>query len=559
MFFVKLGPLSAAKKFHTNCKTGVVICAVYDMTYIPTAKNRISIFNVKTTPLTANTIYTGTGEDVSNYAEIKININTDQDSAPSGLSIEFSSNNSDWDKMHKITHRATDPGIYTLAVDSQYMRIQYINGETDQGHMRLQAMLKAYGTEVRGSVTTTSSYAGTDAFGRSRVSEPFTLFNITHTRDENSFLVAEKLTGGATATHLPSESSMQMDVSSNGDKVTRQSRRYPVYQPGKSLLIIQTGVLDSNSNGTDCISRIGYFDDNNGYWFQHRKGEGVSLYERSKVHGSVVDTQVLQTNWNIDKVNGTESPSNYYMDASKVQIFITDLQWLGVGEVRIAIDIGNNYLHYIHIFRHVNISTGAYITSANLPLRWEIESVGSTNPAGRMKMICGTAISEGGCSPEGQIFSSATGTTAVTIRAEEVPIIAIRAPSSNPHINIFPLSVSTMAINRNILFWRLRIWRAPSSDPIAGGTWSSAHIYGDVEHNTTGTAITEGTSVVVASGYISGKNKSGVENLLNNASKGSVILTADIDGAVDYLAITGIRVGPGNVETVATMDWEEVW
>ena len=70
---------------------------------------------------------------------------------------------------------------------------------------------------------------------------------------------------------MPNESAVDMAVTTDsGSQVIRQSRPYIIYQPGKSLLILCTGVLNANSNGNDCDSKIGYFDDNNGVFFSYK-------------------------------------------------------------------------------------------------------------------------------------------------------------------------------------------------------------------------------------------------------------------------------------------------
>ena len=58
-----------------------------------------------------------------------------------------------------------------------------------------------------------------------------------------------------------------MSVSSSGDSYINQSRKYCIYQPGKSLLFLASGLINAGSNDSSVKSRIGYFDDNNGLFF----------------------------------------------------------------------------------------------------------------------------------------------------------------------------------------------------------------------------------------------------------------------------------------------------
>jgi len=147
-----------------------------------------------------------------------------------------------------------------------------------------------------------SSY---DAFSRIRVSSPHTLFQISHNNGKQNTLMCEKLLNGGTSTYLSNELAVDLTVSTtDNSEVIQQSREYITYQSGKSLLILLTGVLNSNSNGNDCLTRIGYFDDDNGIYFQY-VNRTFSVVKRSKVSGSVFNTIVNQSDWNIDSLDGS--------------------------------------------------------------------------------------------------------------------------------------------------------------------------------------------------------------------------------------------------------------
>ena len=63
------------------------------------------------------------------------------------------------------------------------------------------------------------------------------------------------------------------------------------------------------------------------------------------------------------------------------------------------------------------------MTSAQLPIRYEISS---TSGSGSMKQICATAISEGGYSPYGKIFSASNGITTIgSIGQTEKPLLTL--------------------------------------------------------------------------------------------------------------------------------------
>ena len=91
---------------------------------------------------------------------------------------------------------------------------------------------------------------------------------------------------------------------------------------------------------------------------------------------------------------------------------IIDYEWLGVGRVRVGFII-DGLIKYCHYFNHSNDDTftSVYMSSPNLPLRYDIQSDG-TNP-GELDHICSTVISEGGIEQTGTLRSVDNGTTEV--------------------------------------------------------------------------------------------------------------------------------------------------
>ena len=64
------------------------------MTYIPALRNVESTLNSTTTPLGSNGVFTGTIEDALYYTQIEVCVFSDVDSAPLGMSLQFSDVNS---------------------------------------------------------------------------------------------------------------------------------------------------------------------------------------------------------------------------------------------------------------------------------------------------------------------------------------------------------------------------------------------------------------------------------------------------------------------------------
>ena len=239
----------------------------------------------------------------------------------------------------------------------------------------------------------------TDAFGRLRTSNPTTLFDSQNRYAINTKFYSNTI-GTSSVTYNANQSSVLMNVgSTSGDLVARESKYVFNYQPGKSLLIMNTFVF--NEPKTNLTQRVGYFGSDNGYYIQ-LDGTTLSIVERSNSTGVVTNNVVTQANWNGDKLDGTGA-SGIVINKSASQIFYTDIEWLGVGSVRTGVVIDGKFVN-THTFHHANTTPYAYITTACLPLRYEIFNNGSTTSGSTLKQICSTVLSEGGYEPKEMLF-----------------------------------------------------------------------------------------------------------------------------------------------------------
>jgi len=170
-----------------------------------------------------------------------------------------------------------------------------------------------------------------DAFARVRVSDPVTLFDSTMQYDLQANSWETVVTGTGSVTHRAALAAAEMAVgTASGDRVVRQTHRYIRYQPGKSHLMLATGTLGAVKAGVR--RRVGLFDAANGVFFQSTP-PGWAVVVRSSTSGSPVDTVIPQADWNMDPLDGS-GPSGIVLDPAKANIFLVDLEWLGVGRVR---------------------------------------------------------------------------------------------------------------------------------------------------------------------------------------------------------------------------------
>lgn len=342
------------------------------------------------------------------------------------------------------------------------------------------------------SSTTTNGGSGLfdaskDAFGRLRVSNPVTIFDSQNRYKTNEKFFSNVLNGG-TVSYISNESTVLLNVTTTLNSYSASETRFVFnYQPGKSLLVMNTFVMNAPKPGL--VQRVGYFGSDNGYFIQ-RNGTDTSIVERS----IGVDTQVKQTNWNTDRMDGT-GPSGFVLDMTKTQILFTDIEWLGVGTVRVGFVIDGKFC-ICHIFHHANYLTRAYMTTACLPIRYEI--LNTDGSSGTLKRICSTVLSEGGYEPKEQLFCSIGPYTGLVLSAVGVlvPLVSIRlAPGRlDAIVQIKQLNVAVSSNND------LAGWRFVLNGTLGGDTWDdSTNGSTNVQIDSAATSVSGGR--VIEAGY----------------------------------------------------------
>jgi|688.fasta_scaffold305982_2 hypothetical protein len=413
------------------------------------------------------------------------------------------------------------------------------------------------------NTTTTFQDSQYDAFARIRMSQPHTLFQVSHNVNVGSSstprndVISQKLTGGGSIEWKPNESAVNMIVSSNGDDVIRQSRTYITYQPGKSLLILCTGVLNANSNISSITSRIGYFDNQNGIFFKCLGNSTLSIVLRSYTSGSVVDSEISQSNWNIDKMNGT-GISGITLNVSYAQIFIIDLEWLGVGRVRVGI-IVDGKIYYAHQFLNANSIGTTYMTRGSLPIRYQISS---TSGAGMLKMICATAISEGGFENIGNPFSVGLLNEIANItNSNTTPqvVTAIKLRTDSPYNRVVCKLLGAILMSPTNANMAYSIYNYITTPPTFGGTpiWNNVNTnYSVMQYLTSisnSTVLTNETDgIKIFSGFFSNNTDFDASTL-----EKTVEITSNVDGSLSNVIVLTAYSLSGNESIIGSIRWTE--
>lgn len=349
---------------------------------------------------------------------------------------------------------------------------------------------------VKGTPISFGDSPAADAFGRLRVSNPETIFDSKQIFDNAPlFWDDQEVSGSGTASnHFVNTASSVLQVSATtaGKRVRQTFMRFN-YQPGKSQLVFMTGTLGPSGGGTGITRAMGMFDDNNGLYFLDDEGT-VKICKRTYVTGSPVDTKVAQSDWNLDKLDGT-GPSGYTLDPTASQIGIIDFEWLGVGRVRMGFVIDGG-VYYCHEFNHANSLAGVYMTTPNLPLRYEIENDG-TGAASTLECICSSVISEGGQQDNGIVRYASTANTQITCAAVgtiyAVKGIRLKAANLGATVKILRAALQLQSTSDDVE-WLLIFDPTYSATPGWGNETNSAvqTFTGNGETVTGGTIITGG-------------------------------------------------------------------
>ena len=98
--------------------------------------------NSSATPILADAVFTGTATNILDYGFIFITVFSDVASATDGLSVQQSSDGTNWDNTDDFTIPAGTGKTYSFQPAAQFLRIVYTNGGSDQGAFRLQTVFK---------------------------------------------------------------------------------------------------------------------------------------------------------------------------------------------------------------------------------------------------------------------------------------------------------------------------------------------------------------------------------------------------------------------------------
>jgi hypothetical protein len=382
-----------------------------------------------------------------------------------------------------------------------------------------------------------------------RASLPAVLFDSRHVYDAQPLVWDDVAVSGAgtSSTFNANESSVTIAVSNAvAGRRVRQSKQRTNYQPGKSQLVLMSGVLGAGAAGLT-IS-MGWGDDENGFFWRSIDG-AMNITRRSFATGAAVDTDIAQAAWNLDRLDGTGA-SGITLDPATAQILCIDAEWLGVGRVRFGFVI-DGQIFYAHEFLHANIVAGVYMSSATLPLQCSIENDGA-GPAAGLVSICTSVQSESGQQETGSLRYASTAGASVNANAVGTiyAIVGIRQRAAQLNSVIKPVRLAAVALTADPYEWLLIL------NPTVAGVFTYANVVnspaqaaiGDVTNNPSTNTVTLGT--VVEGGY--GGQRQSIAALAQNA----LYIGSTIAGVVDELVFC-VRPLAVNLDIAGGMLWRE--
>ena len=316
-----------------------------------------------------------------------------------------------------------------------------------------------------------------------------------------------------------------------------------------------------NTPKANLVQRVGYFGTDNGIFLEN-DGTTNYLVLRSNTSGSIVETKVAQSDWNKDKFDGsgysaqgTGTEHSSGLNVSNTNIFWADIEWLGVGDVRCGFVVDGKILP-AHIFHNDNLRKVPYMTTACLPIRYEIKNVGVTSSNSALKQICSTVISEGGYALEGKQRSVSGLISApkdIPTAGTFTPIMSIRLKSDRLDAIVIPNFVEFIGTTNNTTYR----YKIVVGGTLTGASWNSAGTTSSVEWDTAATAISGGDDCKIGFLNISAGSGAATTGFADGLFKFQLERNS-FTGTPTVFSLVATGATNGN-DATGSIDWEEIF
>ncbi len=406
---------------------------------------------------------------------------------------------------------------------------------------------------------TTLKVGQTDAFGRIRMSSPFTLGDYKHLYGLDPNFIDYTVNGASVAFQANKACARITTTSNTSSRAVHQTKFYHHYMPGKSQQILSS--INFYAAVPNVTKRTGYYDDNNGIYFEQAGDGTLSWVIRSYTSGAPQEVRKTQSEWNIDSCDGTGG-SLFTIDITKTQLVFIEFQWLGVGSVTVGFVHNGAYIP-CHIFHHSNDLTEVYMSNPNLPVRCEVLNTGTTT-GGYMDQICSTVVSEGGYVEAGIDWAVASPTLKAVTAGSTLPIMAIRLKNAfRTYANrmIVRMDNLKMFSDGDSIKWRLL--KLPNNTYLDDTTWTDVDEDSGVQYCTDMTTWTNGDEL--DNGFVGastqGSQKAGgapAANMPSTAKKNYIVQNYDSSNSEIYMVVA-TNLGAQSTNVGAGFQWREIY
>lgn len=385
------------------------------MTYIPEQVAVVSTLNSTTTALGAGATFTGTSEEVTQYASISVAFYIQPVTATGNVLVQFSNTASFPVVLSNTVTAVTSINAAGFTLDvttaAKYYRVLYLNDSTPQTAMTIQTI---FHPQARIAQTTTR-YAQTPTdytdvlntrsiiWGKTNgggiyeavatngenslvvsLSEPSAAFGEINTAENtptcqvdfvygiNTQLVSNTTSNNATVT-----ATNGMAVITTGTQVnsvaTLQTKNYVKYRPGQGSKSRFTALFTTGVAGSTQIA--GPFGDGlDGIGFGYNGTSFGVIYRRN-----TSDTWIPQSEWNFDTMLGN-TKSGKILDPTKLNVYQIKFQYLGGGNLFYYVlnDLTGRWV-LVHMIQNAGKLTTPILRNPSMPMYFEARNTTNTS------------------------------------------------------------------------------------------------------------------------------------------------------------------------------------
>lgn len=394
---------------------------------------------------------------------------------------------------------------------------------------------------LRGSVLTPIIGAPADYqlsdFGQQMIVQPRRIFDLTQVDEINTDLCSTDVVGGASVTHKPLTSSAQLAVTGAAGDRARFRTVYHWYTAGAAQRILQTGWAQKVAQVNQRI-RIGYFDDDNGVFFEVRS-TGTYVVRRTKTSGAVVETEQLSSM--------TLQQWLYHT------IFELRFRYLGHGPLRC-------YINTQHCRTwEFEPEIGPFMSVARLPLSVEIENTGAS-VANTFDFQCAAVESWGGGAETTPRRTFGDTIAVAAIPAAETAILAWRMAATyggitnrgQMHPHFLTLGAETQRI-RFTLRWKPTLL-------LPDAAWTAVSAQSRVERRSLLTGLNAPSALGTALAsflVVSGGTPAPIDISDVFHISGRRVQLDPLTNAPTILMLTAANEGPGTADSIGGITFSE--